>query len=186
MSFVPYLYSAFNDYHLKGIPPIRALVLDWPDDPKVREIDDQYMFGSGIMVAPMFAGQKTRSIYLPAGDWYDFWTRQKYAGGRMIEASNNDEQIPLYVKGGTLLPLAQPVEHISSGTVFDVTVYAFGLKPADFTLYEDDGVSDAYKTGEQNQVQLHWDAQGHLVKRMGKYKGPSRIQIADWKAIDGL
>jgi alpha-D-xyloside xylohydrolase len=186
MSFVPYLYSAFNDYHLNGIPPIRALILDWPDDPKVREIDDQYMFGSGVMVAPMFAGQKTRSVYLPAGDWYDFWTRQKYAGGRTIEANNNDEQIPLYVKGGTLLPLSQPVEHISSGTVFDVTVYAFGSKPADFTLFEDDGVSDAYKTGEQNQVRLHWDAQGHLVKRTGKYKGPPRIQIADWKAVDGL
>ena len=104
MSFVPYLYSAFNEYHLKGIPPIRALVLDWPDDPAVLEIDDQYMFGSSVMVAPMFLGQKSRSVYLPAGDWYDFWTHQKYAGGQTIEATNNQEQIPLYVKSGTLLP----------------------------------------------------------------------------------
>lgn len=186
MSFVPYLYSAFNDYHLKGIPPIRALLLDWPKDPKVRETDDQYMFGASVMVAPMFAGQKTRSVYLPAGDWYDFWTHQKYIGGRKMEATNNEEQIPLFVKGGTLLPLAKPMEHISSDTVFDLTVYAFGLKPADFTLYEDDGVSDAFKTGEQNQVRLHWDGRGHSVQRTGKYKGLPRFQIAGWTSIEGL
>jgi alpha-D-xyloside xylohydrolase len=185
MSFVPYLYSAFNEYHRCGVPPVRALILDWPRDPKVREIDDQYMFGPAVMVAPMFAGQKTRPVYLPAGDWYDFWTHQKYAGGQSIEATNNAEQIPLFVKSGMLLPLAQPVEHISPDTVFDLTVYAFGSKPADFTLYEDDGISDAFKTGEQNQVRLHWDEQGHSFKRTGKYKGLSRIQIADWKGING-
>ena len=58
MSFVPYLYSAFNVYHLKGIPPIRALVLDWPNDPAVREIDDQYMFGASVMVAQCFWARK--------------------------------------------------------------------------------------------------------------------------------
>ena len=100
--------------------------------------------------------------------------------------SRNEEQIPLFVKGGTLLPLAQPVEHINSDTVFDLTVYAFGLKPADFTLYEDDGVSDAFKTGEQNQVRLHWDERSHSVNRTGKYKGALRIRIADWKAVDGF
>jgi alpha-D-xyloside xylohydrolase len=186
MSFVPYLYSAFNEYRVKGTPPIRALVLDWPTDPKVRGIDDQYMFGTGVMVAPMFAGEKTRTVYLPAGDWYDFWTHQIYAGAREIEVTNNVEQIPLFVKGGTLLPLSQPVEHISSDTVFNLTVYAFGSKPADFTLYEDDGVSDAFKTRAQNQIRLRWNDQGHSSERTGKYQGSPRIQIADWKAVDGL
>jgi len=114
MSFVPYLYAAFNEYHLKGMPPIRALVLDWPDDPAVREIDDQYMFGASVMVAPMFLGQKTRSVYLPAGDWYDFWTHQRHAGGQKIEVACPPEQIPLFVKSGSLLPLAKPLENISS------------------------------------------------------------------------
>ena len=183
MSFVPYLYSAFNDYHLKGIPPIRALVLDWPHDPAVREIDDQYMFGASVMVAPLFAGQKSRSVYLPAGDWYDFWTHRKYAGSQTIEAANNQEQIPLYVKGGTLLPLARPVEHISADAAFDLTVYAFGSPPADFMLYEDDGVSNAFATGNQNQIRLHWDDRGHSVERTGGYKGQPRFQIVDWKTI---
>jgi alpha-D-xyloside xylohydrolase len=185
MSFVPYLYSAFNEYHRQGIPPIRALVLDWPRDARVRDIDDQYMFGAGVMVAPMFAGEKKRFVYLPAGDWYDFWTHQKYTGGQRIEATNDEEQIPLFVKKGTLLPLCQPVEHISADTVFDLTVYAFGSKPADFTLYEDDGVSNAFETGEQNKIRLHWDEQGHSIERTGQYKGPPRLKVSDWKAIDG-
>src|SRR6202012_687474 len=73
MSFVPYLYSAFNEYHTTGKPPIRALVLDWPHDKNVRQIDDEFMFGDSVLVAPMFAGDTNRSVYLPAGDWYDFW-----------------------------------------------------------------------------------------------------------------
>jgi alpha-D-xyloside xylohydrolase len=92
----------------------------------------------------------------------------------------------LFVKGGTLLPLSKPVEHITADTVFDVTVYAFGLKPADFTLYEDDGISDAFKSGEQNTVRLHWDAEGHAVKRAGQYKGLPRIEVVDWKGVDSF
>jgi alpha-D-xyloside xylohydrolase len=183
MSFVPYLYSAFNEYHLKGTPPIRALVLDWPDDPAVRKIDDQYMFGASVMVAPMFLGQHERPVYLPAGDWYDFWTHQKYAGGQEIEATNNQEQIPLYVKGGTLLPLSKPVEHIETNTVFELTVCSFGSNPADFILYEDAGVSTML-AGNQDQIRLHWDDRGHSITRTGGYKGPARLQVIDWKAVD--
>lgn len=182
MSFVPYLYSAFNEYHLGGVSPIRALVLDWPDDPNVREIDDQYMFGPSVMVAPLFAGQKSRSVYLPAGDWYDFWTHEKYAGGRRIEVTEPPERIPLFVKGGSLLPLASPVEHIGLDTVFDLIVCAFGAKPDDFILYEDDGVSDAYANGKQNQVRLHCDGPAHSVKRTGHYSGPPRYKVVDWES----
>jgi alpha-D-xyloside xylohydrolase len=178
---VPYLYAAFNEYHLKGMPPIRALVLDWPDDPAVREIDDQYMFGASVMVAPMFLGQKTRSVYLPAGDWYDFWTHQKYPGHQKIEATNNQEQIPLYVKARTLLPLSVPLENIGAKAVFDLTVYRFGLPPASFVLYEDDGDSNAFATGKQNQIRLQWDASGHSIVRTGEYKGPPRYRIVNWQ-----
>jgi alpha-D-xyloside xylohydrolase len=181
MSFVPYLYSSFNDYHLKGTPPIRALVLDWPDDSAVREIDDQYMFGASVMVAPLFAGQKERSVYLPAGDWYDFWTHQKYSGSQTIEATNNQEQIPLFVKAGTLLPLSGLLEHIRADTVFDLTVYSFGPQPADFILYEDDGDSNDFAIGKQNQIRLHWDDSGHSVARTGGYKGLPRYRIVNWQ-----
>jgi len=181
MSFVPYLYSAFMEYHYRGTPPIRALVLDWPDDPKTRRIDDQFMFGPAVLAAPMFAGQKARPVYLPKGDWYDFWTHQKFAGGQMIEATNGFQQIPLYVKSGSLLPLAEPVESIKPDTSFDLTVNAFGPGPAECLLYEDDG--DTVKTGEQTQVRLQWNDAGHTVERTGEYK-TVRYQVSHWTRIE--
>ena len=181
MSFLPYLYSAFNEYHATGKPPIRALVLDWPEDSKVRSIDDEFMFGDSMLVAPMFAGDVQRKVYLPAGDWYDFWTHEKIRGGTTIEATNGVEQIPLFVKGGTLLPLAAPVDFIQPDTCFDLTVQVVGDNPADFTLYEDDGVTTAYAKGEQNQIVLHAGGDRHSVRRSGNYRGPARYRITGWK-----
>jgi alpha-D-xyloside xylohydrolase len=184
MSFAPYLYSAFNEYHLYGKPPIRALVLDWPHDMKARSIDDQFMFGDSVMVAPMFAGQDKRPVYLPAGDWYDFWTREKLTGGKTIEAANPKEQIPLFVKGGTLLPLAEPVERIAPDTSFDITVYVYGDSPASFTLYADDGVSNAYLSGKQSRLKLHWDARDHSIEKSEGFDSATRYKINEWKRVE--
>jgi alpha-D-xyloside xylohydrolase len=180
MSFVPYLYSAFNEYHSTGKPPIRALVLDWPRDKNVQQIDDEFMFGDSVLVAPMFAGQGSRQVYLPAGDWFDFWTHAKVSGPVTIEATNGVEQIPLFVKGGTLLPLAAPVEFIKPDTCFDITVNKVGESPADFTLYEDDGVTTGYADGKQNQIVLHAGA-SPSVSPSGDYHGPARYRITQWK-----
>ncbi len=180
MSFIPYLYSAFNEYRVTGKPPIRALVLDWPNDPRVRQIDDEFMYGDSVLVAPMFAGDTNRPVYLPAGAWYDFWTHEEISGGRSIEATNGVGQIPLYVKGGTLLPLAKPVEFIKPDTCFDITVNMVGEKPADFTLYDDDGLTTAYARGEQTEIELHADGDNHSLQRSGKYRGPERYKISGW------
>jgi alpha-D-xyloside xylohydrolase len=181
MSFIPYLYSAFNEYRLSGKPPIRAMVLDWPDDPKVRETDDQFMFGDSVLVAPMFAGESRRAVYLPAGTWYDFWSRAKFAGQTTIEATNGVEQIPLFIKGGTLLPLAEPVQFIKADTCFEVTVDIVGENPGDFVLYEDDGATTAYAKGAQNQLRLHTDGTGHSAVSSGNYGGSNRFKIIGWK-----
>jgi alpha-D-xyloside xylohydrolase len=181
MSFVPYLYSAFNEYRLAGKPPIRALVLDWPKDVATRQIDDQFMFGDSVLVAPMFVGQTNRTVYLPAGDWFEFWTHDPVRGGQTIEAKTGPDEIPLYVKEGTLLPLAAPVEFITPSTRFDITVNMIGRRPRDFVLFEDDGVTTAYAKGEQNRVRLHCTGESGTVKREGNYRGPERYKIVGWK-----
>lgn len=181
MSFIPYLYAAFDEYHFAGKPPIRALVLDWPNDARVRAIDDEFMFGDSVLVAPMFAGENNRKVYLPGGDWFDFWTHVKISGGEFIEATNGIGQVPLFVKGGTLLPLAEPVEFVKPDTCFNLTINIVGEKAADFTLYEDDGITTAYANGGQNQVQLGAEGDSHSVRRSGNYHGPERYKIANWK-----
>jgi alpha-D-xyloside xylohydrolase len=181
MSFIPYLYAAFNEYRSSGKPPIRALVLDWPTDAKVRQADDEFMFGDSVLVAPMFGSETNRAVYLPHGNWYDFWTHTKITGGNTINVINSVEQIPLFVKSDSLLPLAEPVEFIKPDTCFDITVNVVGKKPTDITLYEDDGISTAYARGKQNQVKLHADGEEHSVQRSGNYHGPERYNVSSWK-----
>jgi alpha-D-xyloside xylohydrolase len=182
MSLIPYLYSAFNEYYRTGVPPIRALVMDWPQDPNTYAVDDQFMFGPSLLVAPLFAGEKSRTVYLPAGDWYDFWTHEKVAGGRKIEVSKPLDQIPVFVKGNTLLPLAAPVERFTLETRYDLTVHAFGDRPAPFVLYEDDGASLDFERGSQNQVTLTWNGTAGAEARAGGYTGAPRYRVVDWQA----
>jgi len=129
MRLLPYLYSAYAEYHDTGVPPARALVMDFPEDPATWTVDDQYMLGPSLMVAPLFTGQKKRAVYLPEGDWYDFWTQRKYAGGCRIEIEKPVDEIPVFVRGNSLLPLAEPVEYVTQQTQFELTIGVYGEKP---------------------------------------------------------
>ncbi len=185
MSLIPYLYSAFGEYHFKGTPPFRAVVMDYPNDPNTWNLDDQYMVGPSLLVAPMFAGKPTRPVYLPEGTWYDFWTGERLAGGRKIEVSKPVDQIPVYVKAGSLLPLATPVESVRPDTTFALTVRVYGEQPAGFALYEDDGVTYDFENGAQNRIDLTWTAEkGGQLQKSGQYNGPARYKIEAWQIID--
>jgi len=179
MSLVPYLYSAFNEYRHTGMPPTRALVLDYPSDPEAGKIDDQFMAGPSLMVAPILSGTK-RSVYFPAGDWFDFFTGERIRGGRRIDVEKGLDSLPLYVKDGSILPLAEPVNHISADTTFDLHVRIYGAKPSPFTLFEDDGVTFDFEKGAQNRVVLGSDRQIH---REGSWKGV-RYRVASWDPIN--
>ena len=183
MRLLPYLYSAFAKYEREGVPPIRALVMDWPADKAVRDTDDAYMFGESLLVAPMFADQTKRTVYLPAGTWYDFWTHRAYQGGRHHEIEVSEDTIPVFAKDGGIVPVAEPVEFINENTTFDLTVYTFGRHCSDFVLYEDDGVSLDYRKGTANRIELAWRAgQEPVVRRVGGYEG-ERYVVRAWRHV---
>jgi alpha-D-xyloside xylohydrolase len=184
MSLVPYLYSAFNDYAKSGTPPVRAIVMDWPDDDEARKIDDQFLVGPSLLVAPMFPGQSSRSVYLPSGKWYDFWTGDAITGpAHLANVSCPLDRVPVYVRDNALLPLADPVEHIAPDTVFSLTVRVYGEIPKPFALFADDGVSNDYKNDIQDQLTLSWAAGTGHVASSGKYRGPARYQVAQWTKV---
>lgn len=162
MKLVPYLYGAFAKYHFHGTPPFRAMVMDWPEDEQTFNLDDQYMMGDDLLVAPVFAGQDERKIYLPAGTWHDFYSRQTYQGGQTITIKPVLDQIPIYVKDNTLLPLAKPVQHIEPDTIFELTLHTFGDEPRDAVLFEDDGVSYADENNASQFVAVKPD--GRIVR----------------------
>lgn len=181
MTLVPYLYTAFMDYRNKGIPPFRAVVADYPNDPATWDIDLQYFVGPSLLVAPVVAGQTSREVYLPEGDWYDFWNKKKYEGRRKIKVEVPLEQIPVFVKSGTLLPLAEPLQYLPGNVCFDVTVHVFGEGTTPFTLYEDDGRTFDYRKGEQNEIILKWQDDSGTATKSGTWQTTPRYNIKEWK-----
>ncbi len=158
MKLLPYIHSAFYDYHLNGIPPFRALVMDWPKDEETWQIDDQYMVGDRIMVAPVTAESSSREIYFPAGQWYDFWTGQKYDGGNKVSFDVPLDRIPIFVKSGSVLPLATVTQHTNDPEAFKLQVRVYGDGSLPIRLFEDDDASMDYENGSYNTLSLSWDS----------------------------
>ena len=179
MSLIPYLYAAFARYHFEGVPPFRSLILDYPDDAEVWKIENQYMMGDDLMCAPFIDGASEREAYFPAGVWYDFNTKKIYEGGRKHTIQMSLDEIPIFVKAGTILPLADPVEYITPKTVFNVTCHVFGNPSKPKELFEDDGETFNYANGEYNRLELIWDKNKGKVVRQGKQKH-QLYQIKQW------
>ena len=177
MSLLPYLYSAFVRYQREGLPPVRALVLDFEEDERVRNIDDEYMLGDRLLVAPMTAQDGTeRQVYLPAGIWHDFWDGTVFEGKRDYTYHADYDRIPVFVRGNCILPLAEPVENVAADTVFTVRCRIYGNGGAGCVLYEDDFETFAYEQGRQNEVRLSVEEGGRLrTERTGAEKARYKI-----------
>jgi alpha-D-xyloside xylohydrolase len=106
----PYIMAQMNAAHHKGTPPMRPLFYDFPDDAAAWEIEDQFMFGPDILVAPvLFEGAASRKVYLPAGNsWRNPWGSESFNGGQWIVAPAPLHQIPLYLRGDVILPIVSP------------------------------------------------------------------------------
>jgi alpha-D-xyloside xylohydrolase len=180
MQLVPYLHAAFVEYHRTGLPPFRPLVMDWPANAETWTVDDQWIVGTGLLVAPVIAGQPSRTVYLPDGAWYDFWTGARHEGGERIEVSPALDKTPLFVRAGTLLPLAHPTLHTDDAQSGELTIRAYGAVDAALTLYEEDGAH----APEITEVALSWNAarrRGEL-RRTGAARQPGYRAVA-WEAI---
>ncbi|TDW96958.1 alpha-D-xyloside xylohydrolase [Dinghuibacter silviterrae] len=182
MRLVPYLYTAFSAYHFDGEPPFRALVMDYPSDDTARTVDDEYLIGPSLLAAPFLDGSSHRNVYFPAGNWYDFNTNRKYAGGRSYELDMTLDQVPLFVREGSILPLADPVPFIDAQTGFKITCRVYGGQPAAGSLYEDDGETYGYEKGKYNHVVLKWDGNAGHVTRSGNFQG-SLYEVKNWEKI---
>lgn len=168
---LPYLYTAFYKYLRKGIPPFRAMVLedgyvsqesvvgaglDDVSNPyaegKRIEVTDQYMMGDAILVAPVFEGQKERTVVLPTGNYYDFYTGKYVGNGEIITVKTELERIPLFVKDGGIIPMLTSTDQSSTNGSIEVRHY--GSRENTFVMYDDDGMSYNYEKGEFTLTEL--------------------------------
>ncbi|QJW92255.1 DUF5110 domain-containing protein [Spirosoma taeanense] len=168
MQMMPYWYSEFARYHFDGTPPFRAMNLEEGFTSEVKnelvttsleknpyaeavrkEIKDQYMAGEFLLVAPLFAGQTRRTVTLPKGNWYDFYTGELVGNGQQITASPGLNRIPVYVKDGGIIPMMPSRLHApKAGETVPVEVRYYGNKPGVYQLYDDDGETFAYENGQ--------------------------------------
>jgi alpha-D-xyloside xylohydrolase len=155
---MPYIYSLGYQTYQTGAPSMRALFMDFPNDPKVADLRDEFMFGPAFLVAPVTEqGAISRTVYLPAGaDWYNYWTNERVRGGQAIQVAAPIDTLPLFVRAGSILPLGEAVESTSQvQKIAKLRVYPGA--DADFVLYQDDGNTYAYEKGDTRITHLHWN-----------------------------
>jgi alpha-D-xyloside xylohydrolase len=163
-ALIPYIYSLAHQTYETGTPFMRALFMDFPNDPKIADMGDEYMFGPAFLVAPVTEqGATSRHVYLPAGtDWYDYWTERRYTGGQTITAAAPIDQIPLFVRAGSIVPIGVQVPSTATRQPLE-SIRVYPGRSTSFALYDDDGVSNAYKRGGGKTATLRWDdATGRL------------------------
>ena len=182
MRLLPTIYTAFARYQREGLPPFRALVMDDPDDRATWEIDDQFLIGDSLLVAPGLPGQTDRTLYLPPGIWHDFHTRERHEGGKKITVPSPLETIPLFVRDGSILPLAEPVQRLDASTIFKITPTVFGTDFAKGVLYEDDGETYAFERGDAAWIELSWSKAGGGKLTRSRTLSRPRYEMQAWDA----
>jgi alpha-glucosidase len=179
---LPFLYTTLESAHRTGVPVFRPLMLNYQDDASTYNLDDEFMIGDDLLVAPIVKPDVTsRLVYLPKGIWYDFWTNKKYDGGTMIRAEAPLETVPMFVRGGAIIPMGPEMKYIGEKPVDPITlaVYPDEKGSAATTLYEDDGTSQAYERGVFRRTAISATGRGgRYVARVdppeGSYNPPDR------------
>lgn len=154
-SLIPYLYSYSYEMHTKGTPLMRALVLTNQEDENVYEITNQYMLGESLMICPVTEkGAQTRVVYLPEGEWTDYWSGKTYQGKKHYSVLCPLDQLPIFVKEGAIIATQEPLNYIGEKEITKLTLDIYANASSNFTLYNDDGKSLKYQNGEYSTTHI--------------------------------
>ena len=180
---LPHIYSTMHESAESGVPAMRPMMLEFPEDARTYSTDDQFLFGSDILVAPVLrAGVTGRGVYLPSGDWYDYWTGQRHTGGRGIGVPVTLASIPIFVRGGAFL-FGQPVvQHTDEMRGQPLIVSVFPGEPSERWFYEDEGNGFDYTRGRYSRRRFaaRSEASGLVINvgaPEGSYRAPARSMI---------
>lgn len=168
--FIPYIYDLARECERTGEPIVRPLVYEYPHDKMVRNICDEYLLGKFVLVAPVTVpGKFAREVYLPEGEWYDYETNEKYTGGKYILADAPLDKVPVFIRAGAILPVAegniQSTEDITSENTRILTYPGQGT----FIHYEDDNETLAYREGAYNAME--YTLNGEKLEKKVIHKG---------------
>jgi alpha-glucosidase len=173
---LPYLYACFLIACETGAPVQRPLVFDYQDDPTVRDLDDQYLLGPDLLVAPVTAaGMTARQVYLPGGDWYDWHTGELIGGSRFVVAATPMDRIPIYARGGAVIPMWTEAPASTAGhrpQVLELHVFVPTADGAQTSvLVEDDGLTNAVLDGACYRTTFELLRDGEVVTVRAEVSG---------------
>ncbi len=161
---MPYLYSAVRETAQTGMPIVRAMWLHYPEDATAVTRGDQYLWGRDMLVAPVVEKNATsRRLYLPRGAWFDFWSDDRIDGGREIERPVDLGVMPIYVRAGAIIPMGPVKQYTAEAVQGPLTVTVYPGADGAFELFEDDGRSFAYRTGQWMGLSFRWSDAGRRL-----------------------
>ncbi|TWB30205.1 TIM-barrel domain-containing protein [Nitrospirillum viridazoti] len=185
---MPYIYTlAADTYHRDGTI-MRGLVMDFPADRQVWDINDQYLFGHAFLVAPVTDYRaRSRAVYLPSGaQWYDFQTGKLYDGGQRIAADAPLKRMPLFVRAGSIVPTAPVTQYTGQMPDAPLTIVVYTGADGHFDLYEDEGTTYGYEHGAFSRIPLSFDqASGTLTigTRAGSFPGMVQDRVINVRFV---
>jgi len=201
---LPYIYSTAWGVTSRSESFMRALMMDFASDKKVQDINDEYMFGRNLLVAPVlnsmyvnkvegksvenFSEIKYRTVYLPNGtEWYDFWTGEKLQGGREVRKEAPVDIMPLYVKAGSILPIGPKVQYAAEKKWDNLEIRIYQGTDGEFTLYEDEKDNYNYEKGIYSTIQMKWNNKDKtltIAERKGTFPGMLKSRTFNIVLVD--
>ncbi len=177
---LPYFYNLFHEATVNAAPIMRPLFWEFPEDLNGYAVDDQFLLGPSILVAPVLKpGATQRPVYLPSGsEWYDYWTKQKHDGGQYVTTDAPLDTLPLFVRAGSIIPMTKPMEFISAQSPREIFLDVYPGKNTTGYLYEDDGESFAYEGGAYSLTEFTWkNGELKTKKRKTGYKSGAKKYV---------
>jgi len=155
---LPYTYTLAREARETGMPFIRAMWLHYPEDEYASGLGDQYLWGRDLLIAPVYEKEAAyRTVYLPEGEWYDWWNNSKHTGGKPVVREVELSIMPIYVRAGAIIPLNPLRQYVDEPVGEPTTLRIYPGQDGEFLLYEDDGKSLNYLKGEFSLTRLMWD-----------------------------
>jgi alpha-D-xyloside xylohydrolase len=176
---MPYLYSAAVESARTGVPMMRALLVDTPDDPAAWTSELEYLLGADLLVAPMVDPSGRRQVYMPQGEWTDYWTGETHQGGRHLLVNRPLSRVPLFVRRNALIPVTPPVDAVGAGPFTDLTVVSWGGGDGRAVIHDVDGdsVVVAVRDGDTLRVDVTGPAPVRRVELAPASDPPTRILL---------
>lgn len=186
---LPYNYSTSWDVSSNDGTFMRPLFMDYPDDPNVYDIGNEYLWGRNILVSPITDPETNNwKVYLPAGnDWWDFNSNNRLEGGQSIDISVDIATIPLFVKAGSIIPIGPDVQYSDEKAWDNLDIIIYPGTDGTFTLYEDEFDNYNYEKGMYSTITFNWDDDQRIItigEREGDFPGILKSRKFNFKIVE--